>query len=172
MSPIRQASPTPTATGGTLARVPFTGVPRAGLSYNPLRASSGAPCRVLLSRNAPSLRGLGCGVLKGANGAAGMRKGRKHRNPLARGFRHFSLSFHEAAHKFRTHHTDTNQALSSLGLGRGAAGRVQRHFPPRLSIPSQIDDFTHGHSNRFRSRKRKPSGSAFACAQNVLDEKC
>lgn len=124
--------------GGTLARASST---CAGHFPSSSCTSLGAPCSVLLTRDARSSRDWGLSVLRDANRAACMRTKRQGTTipcvPAAS-----SLRFHEAAHQLRTHHTNRNQALASLGLGRGAAGRVQR-FPSRLSITVQSHNIAH-----------------------------
>jgi hypothetical protein len=159
MSPIRQLLPQyPCKSGGNLARANST---RAGLFLTPPAFLRGAPCSVLLIRDARSARGSGV-PFGAANRADCMRVRRRHQHPFARrGLRRFSIHFREAAHQFRTHDTNRNQALASRGFGRGAAGRVQR-FPPRLSIAFQVDDFAHvDGSKSFRPDNWKLNRSAF-----------
>lgn len=151
----------PSPRGGTLARLQPD---RPGLFPYPSRTSPRAPCSVLLTRDARSPRAGGLHASKGVNRAACMGEGEAFSGPLPSS----SLRFREAAQKLRTHNTNRNQALASLGLGRGAAGHVQR-IPPRPSIILKADDLAHErHSLGSSSRKREPNKERFSCVQNLV----
>lgn len=130
-SPARHVLPLPDVTsassprGGTLARLQQI---QPGHFPYPSRSSPVAPCSVILTRDARSPRAGGL-THEGANRAACMGEGEAFSGPLPTP----SLHFREAAQKLGAHDSNRDQARASLGLGRGAAGHVQR-IPPRSPL--------------------------------------
>lgn len=162
MTPIRQTSPNPPATGGNLARIPSHEVPHAGQFFSPSRVLRRAPCSVRLGRDARS--GRECGHdCKTANRADCMRAGRglaktRQRLPLP----NLSL-LHQSAHQFATDNANRNKSGSVQrfsGLGEaGAAGFLPSSPRPFPSL--QVDNFTHwdgliGSLVRVRESKMSP----------------
>jgi hypothetical protein len=159
------ASPSTLATGGTLARVPFE-VSRAGLFLHPSRTSQGAPCSVPLTRDARSSRGSGFQSV-GAKRANCMRDRRGASGRIS-GFprRLRSIIFREAAHQFRAHDSNRNEAgLVLRSPVRKAGAAVNRRHSPaesRPPIPIKVDDLTHKHFSYSVSHKQEFMESGYA----------
>jgi len=157
------ASPLTLATGGTLARAPLHEVPRAGLFLTPPAFLPGAPCSVLLIRDARSARDTGVS-LRAANRADCMRDRRGALPGRANGFprRLLSILFHEAAHQFRAHDSNRNQAGPVLRHPVRKASAGPSPAQPRSPVPFQINHFTHrGGSICFQSDNGKHMRRAF-----------